>query len=100
MAFKKKKFPIPPPFHSWRCGSQAVKGVTNEADDAVNDSIVDHSAEKKQISVSQKDVEMLCSSAQYKETWKHSLSKASNTTDVNELIKTAFHTAATKASAP
>ncbi|KAK4265794.1 hypothetical protein QN277_026800 [Acacia crassicarpa] len=55
----------------------------------------DHS-EKDQISSSQKNVEMLCSSAQYKETCQHSLSKANNngTTDVKELIKIAFHAAA------
>ncbi|XP_054804525.1 pectinesterase/pectinesterase inhibitor-like [Prosopis cineraria] len=71
-----------------------LSGTGEEAYDAVA-SAEDDGGEKKQISASQKDVEMLCSSAQYKETCKHSLAKANNgTTDVKELIKTAFHAAA------
>lgn len=49
--------------------------------------------ENGEISSSQK-IEMLCSSAQYKETCEHSLSKANSTTDLKELIKTAFHASA------
>ncbi|XP_054804686.1 pectinesterase/pectinesterase inhibitor-like [Prosopis cineraria] len=46
-------------------------------------------------SVGAGDLEMLCGSAQYKETCKHSLSKANNgSADVKELIKTAFQSTA------
>ncbi|XP_028751598.1 pectinesterase/pectinesterase inhibitor-like [Neltuma alba] len=69
-----------------------LSGAGEAAYDAVG-SGEDH-GEKKQISATQKDVDVLCSSAEYKETCKHSLSKANNgTTDVKELVKAAFHAA-------
>ncbi|KAI9123031.1 hypothetical protein K1719_005920 [Acacia pycnantha] len=51
--------------------------------------------EKKQILSPQMGAEMLCSSAQYKETCEHILSKANNgTSNSKELVKTAFDAAA------
>lgn len=45
------------------------------------------------IATSKKNVDMLCSSAEYKETCVKSLSKANETSDVKSLIKAAFHAA-------
>ncbi|KAE9591334.1 hypothetical protein Lal_00038603 [Lupinus albus] len=47
-----------------------------------------------EISSSQKNAEVLCQSTQYKDTCIKSLDKASNTTDVKELVKMAFNSTA------
>ncbi|CAL0301333.1 unnamed protein product [Lupinus luteus] len=52
----------------------------------------DHGA--AEISSSQKNAEMLCQSTEYKDTCIKSLDKASNTTDVKELVKMAFNSTA------
>lgn len=68
-------------------GLSAGSGNKNANNAATSD-------DQNQISTNQKDVEMLCSSTQYQETCKHSLSNATNgTTDVKGLIKTVFDAA-------
>lgn len=54
-----------------------------------------HSPGSGQISSNQRNVDMLCQSTEYKQTCHKSLKKASNqTTDIKELVKTAFNTTA------
>ncbi|MED6117727.1 hypothetical protein PIB30_112411 [Stylosanthes scabra] len=71
-------------------GSVAI-GVSSHPTGKSADCVDDH-VEDAHVAKSQKNVEMICGSTEYKDTCKDSLSDASNkTSDMKELIKAAFN---------